>query len=233
MDLKLKKHYNDVLLDAIVFGEDYLKYISDLEISDSLLDNIEERIKFYSEKEICDESFKNNMLKLICYLKFETQEFGIKNNDKLNELIFQANSAVFSKVGLRCYVELDTENRLDGVVYWLGDFKEYIRQTKTHDYIVLKSLLCSEEEYDQMVLFDSEDQICLNEYYFLSINKIINDHPEILKDEEAVSRIKNVIEINNIYKNLKINTENPKTGHQLRKIYRMNKKLEKKMKQSA
>lgn len=231
--MELKKYYNNALLDAIAFGDDYRKYLSDLDICDSLLDDIEERIKIYSEKEICDNSFKNNMMRLICYLKFETKEFEIKNNNKLNDLLLQVNSSVFSKVGLRCYVELDTENRLDGTTYWLGDFKDYIRETKTHDYIVWKSLLCSNEEFDDMILCDVEEQLCLNEYYFLSINKIINDCPEILKDEEILERIKTVIATNNIYKNLKINTENPKKRYQLRKIYRMNKNLEKKMTQSA
>lgn len=76
--------------------------------------------------------------------------------------------------------------------------KQFVERTLKFDFLILTYFT---EIIDEQTFEDKINELVMNEYCFASLNAIISEYPEILKDETFKRRIKKLLDLNkkNLY----------------------------------
>ena len=194
------KYYNSCFLDAMIFSLDSKKYFTEDLVRKDLIKQLKEKVLSLYKKGAFNEQARYNLLELINFLRFENADFGVENNDDINALIRLINKIPNDDFAFMLYLFHELYIRI-------GDVNEnlcnavYIYEMIEFDFKVLQSLLCSDESFEKMLLDTGKDQLCLNQRYFFSINKLIHDITQLFENDKCLNRVMTVLEINSKYKN--------------------------------
>lgn len=190
----IEKYYEETFLNAIIFSSDPKKYYSEKLRTPEFVAKLKEKVFDIGKNATFSDSIKNNLYDLLWYLR-ESKELV----EPVNEIIGFLNTTDF-----------DYHRHINYMVYELGlrseKFKginyafQNLYDTLEYDYIALSSLLCSDEEFEELMKPNRPGQLCLNEFYFLSINKFIDDIPELFNDENVIERISVVLIVNRLFR---------------------------------
>lgn len=193
-------------LVAISFSKNAKQYFGKVHLTDKYIDFLYSKI-VETDIVMINEQMKYNLLDLLNFIRFN-KNLNLEYSNKLNEIILSVNRSEISFYQYQGYLAEEFDIRMpDGKLElnFLNDnqINELLENIEL-DFIVLKSLLCSEEEYTDLVFPD----LILNDFYFGSINKLSEEVPGLLK--QKMIRIMQVIEINRKHKkkNYKKNIEN-------------------------
>ena len=177
------KYYNSCFLDAMIFSLDSKKYFTEDLVRKDLIKQLKEKVLSLYKKGAFNEQARYNLLELINFLRFENADFGVENNDDINALIRLINKIPNDDFAFMLYLFHELYIRI-------GDVNEslcnavYIYEMIEFDFKVLQSLLCSDESFEKMLLDTGKDQLCLNQRYFFSINKLIHDIPQLFENDK-------------------------------------------------
>lgn len=187
-------------LIAICFSKEAKKYFIKANLTNEYLGFLYEKIVLNDTFYILNEQMKYNLLDLTNYIRFNCKLLNIEIQ-ALNDIIIKINSTPISFYPYQCYLAEEFDIRFpDGKIElnFLDDIQiEELLENIEFDFVVLNSLLCPEDEYHDIII----DDLTLNEFYFCSINKLITEIPDLIKEKS--SRIKDVIAVNNLYRSRK------------------------------
>lgn len=200
MDCVSYNYYYTKQFIAICFSKNAKQYFSKDNLTDEYLGFLYKTIVLNNKFYILNEQMKYNLLDLINYIRFNSELLNIEIK-ALNDIIVKINSTPISFYPYQCYLAEEFDVRFpDGKIElnFLDDIQiEELLENIEFDFVVLNSLLCPEEEYHDIIL----DDLTLNEFYFCSINKLIEEIPDLI--QEKASRIKDVIAVNKLYRSRK------------------------------
>ena len=150
--------------------------------------------------DVVEESIKDKIHSLISYIRnkaiYDDSETKKYYYDLFNKLIISLNINKFND-GEEFYLhEIAKRFNCIGKKINSNDFenkKEFVKRSLGYDFIFL---LYHTDEVDEET-FDKSIYCLLNdEYYFASLNAILYEYPELLKNETFKRRVKKVIELN-------------------------------------
>lgn len=75
----------------------------------------------------------------------------------------------------------------------ISKLKPFIKKSIGFDFLILMFHL---SEMDEQTFLEQAKELVMNEFYFASVNAIICEHPEILKNQMFVERLKRIIMMN-------------------------------------
>ena len=75
----------------------------------------------------------------------------------------------------------------------ISKLKPFIKKSIGFDFLILMFHL---SEMDEQTFLEQAKELVMNEFYFASVNAIICEHPEILKNKMFVERLKRIIMMN-------------------------------------
>lgn len=76
---------------------------------------------------------------------------------------------------------------------YINKFKTFIKRSIGFDFPILMFHL---NELDEQSFLEKANELIMNEYYFASVNAIIHEYPEILKNKTFIERLKKIIMLN-------------------------------------
>lgn len=192
-------YYYTKQLTAICFSKNAKKYFSKTHLTNRYLEFLYQKIVL-SDITMMNEQMKYNLLELINYIRFNG-DLSNKKIEIINEIMININNSKISFYPYQGYLAEEFDIRKpEGKVElnFLNDKQiDELLASIELDFNVLNSLLCSDEEYEDLIFPD----LTLNEFYFWSINKLSDEIPGLLK--QKMTRIMQVIEINRMYKKRK------------------------------
>ena len=186
-------------LIAINFSKNAKQYFCKEHLSDRYLDFL---YRNFVLKDIAmiNEQMKYNLLDLLNYIRFN-RDLNIDKLDELNEIMIHINRSKISFYPYQGYLAEEFDIRMpDGKaeLNFLNDNQiDELLGCIELDFTVLRSLLCSQKEYEDMIFPD----LILNEFYFGSINKLREEIPSLIYKKS--DRIMEIIFINRMYKKKK------------------------------
>lgn len=153
-------------------------------------------VEKYVKNALLDKSQLDNLNNLINYIRFNFNTSQKVYNHLFNHMIYNINKSDSSEK----YIFNNFVNRFSGhgILKYLFDYQNYpymlkkIKKSISMDYFYLVLLTKNVDEKFYKII----DKLALNEYFLMSINQIIFEYPDILKDKVFVTRLKSVININ-------------------------------------
>lgn len=189
--------YNDNIYEA-VFNSNFDNYIFDEDFLNIAFNYIE----VYTEINYADLSVKEKLYNLISYIRNKadyddekTQKFYY---DIYNTLILKLNRMdnnslveflILNEIAMRTKIKFDNEISY----HRFKQYEEFVRRSIGYDFILLTYLSdeTSEETFDNNI-----ESLVNDEFYFASLNALIEQCPELLKEITFRKRVKKVLEYN-------------------------------------
>lgn len=201
MDKNYIEYYYNKLLQAIIFSDNPSKYFNKSVLTGSFISKLNEFVDWCYEYSILDIRMKNNLLEVINYIRFNS---NIKKEELYavcNDLIRNINN---SEISYFFWSEFLFEEYEDRKIYnktWL-DFTDDVQikgllYSLELDYTVLKSFVCDIEKYEKEIA----QELKLNEYYYMSLSKMLKDNKNIFNYEQTWDRIATIHKTNQKLKN--------------------------------
>ena len=216
-------YYHTKELIAISFSKKANQYFNKEILTDEYFEFLYKKI-ILNDFTLVNKQMKDNLLELINFIRFN-RDLTTKLLQQINELIIKINQSKVSFYQYQGYLEEEFENRKPEErmqLNFLDDNQiDEILSAIEFDFTVLKSLICSEDEYNKLLV----TTLSLNEFYFGSINKLENEIPNLF--DKYMIRIMEVVAVNKIYRKRNIINYNSKL---FRKVVKEGNKLLKKMK---
>lgn len=192
-------YYYTKQLIAINFSKNANKYFNKAHLTNKYLDFLYRNFVLRNIVMI-NEQMKYNLLDLLNYIRFN-RTLNVEETNKLNEIIINVNRSEILFYPYQTYLAEEFDIRMPEGRFELNFLDDYqideLLGNIELDFTVLNSLLCSDEEYEDLVFPD----LILNEFYFGSINKLSEEVPFLLK--RKIDRIEAIVEINKMYKKRK------------------------------
>lgn len=193
-------YYYTKQFTAICFTKNVKEYFASSILTDKYLQFLYKKIVDYDEFAIINEQMKYNLLELINFIRFN-KTLNNEQIEMINKIIVKINYAKVSFYPFQCYLAEEFDIRVPEGEYELNFFNDTqidgLLECIELDYKVLKSLVCKEEDFDDIVY----PELILNEYYFWSINKLNSEVPLLLIEKQE--RIMQVIAANKLFKKRK------------------------------
>lgn len=199
--------------DNVIYSDKFLSMLSEL-----TRENIETKILSFEAK--------NNVYKILLY---------IKHNDKIHCIDEKANRIeIFNRIVRNLNYNYESSNYYKFVISELHkrEFNPFLLKKDpdmynptvfmngyVYDIMVWNALNASHEEYIKFV-----DTIVGNKYFLTTINRFANDIPMMFKDEEICDRVCNILDLNKGNNIVFTAIDNPRF---VRDNYSVNKKLTK------
>lgn len=192
--------YNKKLLQAILFTKHPHKYFNEQVLSDEFMNILDKGIDKLNKNSLLNFDMKKNILELLNFIRFNSSIPQVELFPKINEWLRLVRSTkvafyvwqayLFQEYNDRNFTNKDSldftnDNQLDDLFYSLE-----------LDFTVLKSLTCSQEEFEDAVA----PQLVLNDFYFSSIKQLIAEDETILDSKDYVLRIIEIIGVNEAYR---------------------------------
>lgn len=223
MNNKFQKYYVDKLIEAIIFSKTPTLYFNSQLFSIGFLNALKAKIINLNKQESINYDMKSNLYELIYFIQENSGEFAKDNWEKINQIIRLINCSEYEDVFFNLYAAKDFSIRLGKDICEGFKHKDKIFEAKEFDFIVLNCLLGSKAYFEQR-----KGSLCLNEFYFFTINIFINECPELLRDPKIFDRIMDIVYMNKDYSSHNLNV--PRLNkRQLRKIKKKNMNLEKRL----
>ncbi len=188
--------YNDLVYEDVRKGK-YDFYIFN---TDFILEFIN-LIEYYIEVKILNQYMIDKIYTIISYIKNKAtyEDENTKNyyNNIFNELILKLNIAKNTNEFLLYDNELKKRfNSLEGLFKFKrsnNELNRFIRESISFDFMFLiyHTDAIGEEDFGKEI-----NELIHNEFYFASLNAILNEMPEIIQNKVFKNRVKKVIELN-------------------------------------
>lgn len=179
----MEKYYNKKLLQAICFADDVRIYLDENVLTPAFLEMVDHFLADCNLGGFVSEKMRKNLIELADYLRYHGQ------SDLANDFIRLTNVA---EVRYFCWHEFlykEFEKRRTSFkdkydIFDAGSMKVLFTSLEM-DYLVLQSLLCDDETF----LNDFVPGLILDEFYFISCKRIIEEVPQLFEDEKTRERI--------------------------------------------
>lgn len=189
--------YNDNIYKA-VFNGDFDNYIFDEDFLNIAFNYIE----VYTEINYADLNVKEKLYDLISYVRnkadYDNQKTKKFYYDIYNTLILKLNQMddnslveflILNEMFIRTKIKFGRKISY----HRFKHYEEFVRRSIGYDYILLTYLSdeISEEDFDANI-----ETLVNDEFYFASLNALIEQCPELLKETTFRKRVKKVLECN-------------------------------------
>lgn len=193
--------YSDLVYEDVKKGK-YDFYV----LSTSFIAEFIYLIESYIDYKILDENLLNKIYTMIAYIKenanFVDKETKSYYHEIFNELILELIQSKDTDTSI--FFKNEQRKRLNGLEIIVNFGKssqeviDFLKESISFDFVFL---IYHTEIVDEIEFEKEIDTLMLDEFYFASLNAILDECPEILKDEIFRRRVKKVIELNK--KNIK------------------------------
>lgn len=175
------KHKYDEYINNINFIESFSDYVSVCIQLDMLEPEEKQRVyviisRIRNFMHIDDQQLKNSCIKMYNRV--------ISSLDILKKVT--NNRFYFDEINKR-YSQMSIDEKR------ISKLKPFIKKSIGFDYPILMFHL---SEMDEQTFLEQAKELVMNEFYFASVNAIICEHPEILKNQMFVERVKRIIMMN-------------------------------------
>lgn len=176
-------YYYEKLLQAICFSEKPKKYLNDKLLNPIFINKFKEFLIECNNYSIYDEKMKENLLDVTDYYRYHGQK------ELANEFILLINGSDIDSFFWIDYFqkeyELRKNSKKDEFNITSTDCISDLFYSLEMDYIVLRSLICNDEVFENDLL----EYLMLNEFYFLSCRKMVEENPKLFDNQKAWIRI--------------------------------------------
>lgn len=201
MDQNYINYYYSKLLQAIIFSDNPNKYFNKSVLTNYFMNKLNEFVNWCYEYSILDIRMKNNLLQVINNIRFNSDAKKEEMCEVCNDLIRKINKSEITyffwseflflqyedrKIYNKDWLDFTDDNQINGLLYSLE-----------LDYIILKSFVCDQDKYEQ----DLAQELKLNEYYYMSLRKMLKENQEIFNYEQTWDRIAAINKANQKLKN--------------------------------
>ena len=214
----MEEYYYTKLLQSICFTQNPYPYIDEELLNPLFLEKLRTLLTKCEQVSIINERMKNNLLEVTNYLRYNGHK------DLANELILLINRSKidYSKWEQYFYdeCEMRKSRKKDRINVSNEECVEALFYSLEMDYIVLVSLTCDDETFNEIF-----EKLTLNEFYFLSCLRMLEEVPELFMNEQSVGRLSAL----NLYNKSKRGDKDIKdvVGH--KRVIKTGKKLIKKL----
>lgn len=180
-------YYYGKLLQAICFSEKPQKYMSDKLLNPIFIRKLKELLIECNRISIFNSQMRKNLLDITDYYRYHGEP------ELANEFILLING---SNTNLFCWYDYlkkeyeqrkpDKKNQFN-IIY--DDCISDIFDSLEMDYTVLRSLICDDETFNNEFI----NYLKLNEFYFLSCQKMMIEKPNLFKNKKVWIRIYTII----------------------------------------
>lgn len=177
------EYYYEKLLQAICFSNKPQKYLSDKILNPIFIKKVKEFLVECHRTSIFNYQMRENLLDIANYYRYHGEP------ELANEFILLINGSDINSFCWDAYLAMEYDQRRINNKYKFNimddDCVSDMCYALEMDYNVLQSLICDDEKFENEFL----NYLMLDEFYFLSCQKMSEEKPRLFNNEKALIRI--------------------------------------------
>lgn len=179
----MENYYNKKLLQAICFADDVRIYLDENVLKSSFLEMVNHFLSDCNMGGIANERMRENLIELTDYLRYNGKL------DLANDFIRLINRADINIFSWANFITEEVDKRINHqkIKFNIFDdkFIEELSYSLALDYLVLQSLLCDDETFQNEFV----SRLMLDEFYFVSYKRISEEFPKLFEDKKTCERM--------------------------------------------